>query len=540
MARKVSTPVVALVLILLAPGLLILAFPDSGFAGLAWIGLTPFFHGLIQQSLSLKRCFLYGWVAGTLFFYGSSYWITYSVIHYGGLPAWLAYLLALIPAGALGIFWTPVAVGVRWAVSRVGLVGLLLGPPLWAVSEWARFQCTGLGWNALGYSQAFQPHLIQVAQYAGVYGVSFLLVGVSSVLALGLGYAMRRDALWLTSRGRVAAALGVGSLLLIVVAGYRAGIEAVSTDSPAQERVLRVIGIQPNVPIESAGDGSRSAQAFNRLVWLTERELASQPLTDVVIWPESPLNLSLDYASDVELTLKRLTRQYGVFLMLNVIGQTPPDRWHNSVAVLSPEGKVIGEYHKLRLLPFGEYVPLREFIPFLDRIPALAGDFSPGETSTVVDIGKARLGSFICSEAAVPEIARRLTQAGATLLVELTNDSWFGPTPAARQHLSHAVFRAVENRRHLLRVTNSGLSVHITPQGGLIGETGLFQEQISYWVVPGASASGSLTFYTRYGDGFVLLCAVVSAVMLGLCLASPTQNRLPAGTRAIVRHPPDE
>jgi apolipoprotein N-acyltransferase len=521
MVRNNLTRGVTLILVLLTPGLLILSFPDFGFALLAWIGLTPFFYGLATRPLSLKRCFVYGWLAGALFFYGSSSWITYSVIHYGELPAWLAYSLAIIPAVALGAFWALVAMGIRWAITRVGLIGFLFGPPLWAVSEWARLVCTGMGWNALGYSQAFQPHLIQVAQYTGVYGVSFLLVGVSSLLALGLGYAVTRDAIWLGKPGRIAGALGIGSLLLVVVAGYRTGVETVPTDRHSESEVLRVTGIQPNVPIESALDPSRLARTFDRMVWLTERELASPPVTDLVIWPESPLNLSLHRSPEVVLALKSLARQHAVFLMLNVIGETPPDRWHNSVAVFSPDGEVIGEYHKLRLLPFGEYVPLRGVIPLVDQIPALAGDFSPGETYTLVDIGKAQVGSFICSEAAIPEIARRLTEAGATLLVELTNDSWFGPTPAARQHLAHAVFRAVENQRDLIRVTNSGLSVHITPEGKLIGETSLFQEQTRHWAIHPAPQTSGLTFYTRYGDGFILVCAMVSAMMLGLCLASP-------------------
>lgn len=521
MARNALTHGVTLILVLLTPGLLILSFPDFAVAPLAWIGLTPLFYRLATQPLSLKRCFVYGWLAGALFFYGSSSWITYSVIHYGGLPAWLAYSLAIIPAVVLGAFWAPVAIGIRWAITRVGLIGFLIGPPLWAVSEWARLVGTGMGWNALGYSQAFQPRWIQVAQYAGVYGVSFVLVGASSVLALGLASAVKRDPIWLNRQGQVVGALGLGSLLVMVVAGNWGPARLANTSPQSEREALHATGIQPNVPIESMLDPNRLALAFERLVALTERELASPRMTDLVIWPELPLNLSLHRSPEVLLALRTLTRQYGVFLMLNVIGETPPDRWHNSVAVFSPDGEVIDEYYKLRLLPFGEYVPLRGVIPFIDQIPALAGDFSPGEKYTVVNIGKAQVGSFICSEAAIPEIARRLTEEGATLLVELTNDSWFGPTPAARQHLAHAVFRAVENQRDLLRVTNSGLSVHITPEGKLIGETGLFQEQTRHWVIPSASRARGLTFYTRYGDGFILGCALVSAIMLGLCLASP-------------------
>jgi len=130
------------------------------------------------------------------------------------------------------------------------------------------------------------------------------------------------------------------------------------------------------------------------------------------------------------------------------------------------------------------------------------------------------MASFICSESAIPEIPRRLTEQGATLLVELTNDSWFGPTAAPRQHLAHTIFRAVENHRDLIRVTNSGVSVHITPEGNLIGQTGLFEEQSRHWGIHLKSPNNVLTFYTRYGDLFVLFYTSISALIFGLCVAS--------------------
>ncbi|MBI3949543.1 MAG: apolipoprotein N-acyltransferase [Acidobacteria bacterium] len=468
--------------------------------------------------MSLKSSFLYGALGGAAFFYGSSYWVTYSMIHYGGLPPWLAYGLTVIPAVALGVFWGPFALGVRWAVTRLGVVGVLMAPPLWALAEWGRYLITGMGWNAFGYSQAFQSQMIQIARYTGVYGVSFFLVGASSLLVASLTLLWDREALLASARRQMAMTLGLGGLLVVAIVAAWADSRTRAADRMSHKEPLHIVGIQPNVPVEVSLDPEIHDLSFHRLVSLTEHELASDNQTDLVIWPESPLNLSLTRSLAVLQGVRPLVQQYRVYLLLNVIGETVPDRVHNSVAVIDPGGGVVSEYHKVRLFPFGEYVPLRGVIPFLDRIPALAGDFSPGHEYTLADIGQAQIGSFICSESVMPEIARRLTGRGATLLVEVTNDSWFGPTPAARQHLAHSIFRAVENSRDLIRVTNSGITVHVTPEGQLIGRTDLFREESRHWVVQ-AEEDNKLTIYTRYGDLFILLCACLCAVGFGVGLA---------------------
>jgi apolipoprotein N-acyltransferase len=505
--------------------LLILSYPDFGISRLAWVALAPLLYVLVTQPLTLKRSFVYGVVTGAVFFYGSCYWITYSIIHYGDIESWVAYSLGLIPAVALGAFWGPWALGVRWAVRQRGMVGLFMAPPLWAVMEWGRYQGTGMGWNALGYSQAFRPELIQAARYAGVYGVGFLLVGVSSVLAAAIVCAVNLKPVERTWRRQAAVIIAMGGVLVLIIGGFQAGSRMRLTGATDNRAALRVLAIQPNIPIEVLTDPEAQRLAFDGLLSLTERELAAQDRMDLVIWPESPLNLSLYQSPEIWPRVQALVRHYEVYLLLNVIGETPPDQFHNSAAVFHPNGHVIAEYHKVRLLPFGEYVPLRGWLPLIDRIPALAGDFSPGHDYTVVDLGQARLGAMICSESANPEVAGQLTTRGATLLVELTNDSWFGPTAAARQHLAHAIFRAVENHRDLIRVTNNGISVHITPEGKLAGPTALLESASREWTISWASRSNTMTFYARHGDLFILFCALAATIIAGLGLAGGRRAR---------------
>jgi apolipoprotein N-acyltransferase len=501
-------------LALLSGVLLVLAFPGFNLWPLAWVGLIPLLFALIRYQLSLKQALCCGEATGVVFFYGSCYWITYSIIHYGGIPPVLAYLLAIIPALALGAFFALFAAGVQVTIRRVGAMGLFYAPFLWVVTEWLRLKVTGIGWNALGYSQAFHPRLIQIAEYVGVYGVSFLLVLLCSMLTAVALFLERKNAThqWLDLRSLVT---GLGLVVLVIgisVWMFERHVERPTSDN--ENSRLRILAVQPDIPIEVMVDPVAQANSFHQLIQQTERTLAANPGMDLVIWPESPLNISFHYSPEAGPSLVGLVQQHHVYLLLNVLGVGTLDEVHNSVSVLSPEGRQIGEYHKIRLLPFGEYVPLRGIIPFIDRIPALAGDFAPGTQYTVIDIGKARLGSLICFEAMFPDIARRLVIQGATVLVNVSNYGWFGPTPAAEQHLAHAIFRAVETRRHLLCVTNSGISAHITPAGALIGQTNLFERATRRWVMKSLQGRETFTFYVRYGDLFVLVCAIASAAFI--------------------------
>jgi apolipoprotein N-acyltransferase len=166
-------------------------------------------------------------------------------------------------------------------------------------------------------------------------------------------------------------------------------------------------------------------------------------------------------------------------------------------------------------MPFGEYVPLRDVLPYLDIIPAMVGEFTPGNDFTVTPIGADRIGSYICSESAEPGIARELARRGATIFVEVTNDAWFGPTPGPNQHLAHAIFRAVENGRPLVRVTNSGVTVLVEPDGQLIQPTSLFQAESRRWIIDSSAAATHMTIYTRFGDWLVVVCGAVCVLIFG-------------------------
>jgi apolipoprotein N-acyltransferase len=194
--------------------------------------------------------------------------------------------------------------------------------------------------------------------------------------------------------------------------------------------------------------------------------------------------------------------------------------------VIAPSGERISQYDKIALVPFGEYVPARGWIPFMDRIPALVGDITPGGSFTVSDVAGAKLGTAICFEATRPDIGRRFREEGVSALVQTSNELWFGPTSAPRQMLQHAIFRAVENNVDLVRVTNSGLSARINSSGVVEAETPLFQSDAKVWRIKTVDEVGGegLTFYTRHGDVFALSSAALGLAFV-IASAAPSLRK---------------
>ncbi len=514
----ITLPIRDGLLIILTAALLVLSFPSAvapqGVWPLGWIALAPLLFCLAaHQPRTWKALLAIGSLTGILFFYGSFSWLGFPFVHWGGLSAPLTYGLLAIPAVALGLFFGAFALLVGLMVNRWGTWGVWVAPPLWVVVEWARYTVTGQGWNSLGYSQAFRPEVIQFARLTGVYGVSFLLVAVSAALALGV---LERHRIGAKKALAVVGLTMSGCLLVAVVPGFFGRHVKPSSN-------LHVLAVQPVI---SVGDARSKLEppdlneSLRQHLHLSEEALSSLPPdagTTLLIWPESPMNMSLDEDAAVGRLLGDFARQHDVYLLVNHLGRAAPEGFHNSAAVISPHGQRIADYHKTHLLVFGEYVPFQNILPLGDWIPAPAGDFVPGTELTVVSVGPARVGTFICFESAFPSVAREMVRRGATVLVNISNDGWFGTTAGAYQHLAHAVFRAVETGTPLVRVTNSGITALITPRGEITDATELHQPATRRWriEVPALDRPLGRSFYTRYGDLFVLLCGLVCLAAIG-------------------------
>jgi apolipoprotein N-acyltransferase len=227
--------------------------------------------------------------------------------------------------------------------------------------------------------------------------------------------------------------------------------------------------------------------------------------------------MNFSYARDSQLrdAVATLARTNHTAVLLNSLEPAANGGEHTSAILVNEEGQKLAQYDKIRLMPFGEYVPLPQWIPGASSVRGIVGDFTPGTKYTLMPLGDLRAGVFICIEAAHPGIARSFANEGADVLINISNDGYLGPTPVMRQHLSNAIFRAVENDRDLLRVTNSGISAYVDSSGRLIDSTPGFEPTVRVWTASGKHEG--TTFYTRHGDVFAYLCALIS---LGVVAAS--------------------
>ena len=485
-----------------------------------------------------------GWLWGVIFFYGTCWWLTYPMIHFAGLSAWLAYPLLLLPV-ILGALFPALFAGLlARAAHRFGDFALLLAPLIWVSMELLRYAVTGQLWNALGYSQAFHPWLIQTARWGGVYAIGFLIVAGNVAGALLLLKRTIRSAVILLT-------------VLVLIATATVASDLLNTTTlqsfTMSQTDLVVVVVQPNVPMDAGDDpGQRyllerhfaiSIAGLNRwrqtgvidntLHRFADSDLAPNSSAEartakptIVIWPESPMNFT--YSSDPHLrqVIGDFARANQTSVLLNSLEPAKDGGEQNSAILVNEKGEMSARYDKIRLMPFGEYVPLPQWLPGASSVRGIVGEFKPGSSYTLMPLGALRAGVFICIEAAHPGIAREFTNRGADVLINISNDGYLGPTPVMRQHLSNAIFRAVENDRPLVRVTNAGITALIDGDGSVRDQTQGFQEAVRSWVIATPEMSRS-TFYSRHGDVFAYGCALIS---LGFISVSFMKRRL--GTHA--------
>ncbi len=505
--------------------LLIISFPDFNLWPLAWVALVPLLICIARRPQGTPA-FIAGLMMGTLFFFGSCHWLSYAMVRYGGIPAPIAYMLLVPGALVVGFFPALFALVLARAVRRWGKVAFFLAPFVWAALEWARLGVTGQLWNAIGYSQAYHPALIQAARWGGVYGVGFLILAVNAAVAYAV---MER-----TVRALLISAGAVALVAIVITLSFYSGTPGRSSRTAGTETV--VVGLQPDVPMEPVESTAEMDALMLRHLEMSEAALRSweegrfetdgttvvkdearrKQLTEVrsriprvVVWPESPMNFQ--YAKDTQFreAVAAFTLKNRTSVLFNSLEPAPAGGAYNAAVMVNEEGRAVAQYDKIRLLPFGEYVPLPRWIPGVSLVPVMVGDFTPGAKYPLMPLGETRAGVFICFESAFPSIARKFADEGADVLINISNDGYLGPTPVMRQHLANAVFRAVENGRPVLRVTNTGITAYISERGEVRDATPGFEPATRTWTV-GRAASSSKTFYTKRGELFVGICAALA------------------------------
>ncbi len=480
--------------------LMVLSFPRFDREFLAWVAFIPWFLAIDEKSPREAGRFS--------FCLGFVFWIT--VLFWLRLVTALGLVLLTIYLSLYFSFWGLLTNFIR---KKTNFSLVVISPVVWVSLEWLRgVLFTGFPWLPLGNSQYLNIPLIQIAEFSGVYGLSFLIVAVNAVLTEILirikkeGFSDLKT-YWLYP-------LAVGFLLLFCL---KYGNEILKNET--LNKPIKVTVIQGNISQDIKW--LNEYENYTREVYqiLTEEALINAP--DLVVWPETAVTVSLPQDLVWHNTLSVLAEAGGSFLLVGSVFYSEfTDGCFNSTFLISPEGKIISRYDKVHLVPFGEYVPGRKYFPrFFDRIFEEVGSYTPGREEVIFKIPQGRFNVLICFEDIFPYIARQFVRKGSELLVNVSNDIWYGKTSAPFQHMAMGVFRAVENRRYLVRCTNTGISAFVGPQGKILdrlenekGEPlfvrGFLTQKISF--------ENKLTFYTRFGDLFVYLNLIVSGILLGL------------------------
>ena len=489
----------------LAGSLLALSFPKVSFAPAAFVALVPFFLAL--HGASLRAGFLCGQVMGTLQGLLLLSWVGDVLSRHGGASPFLAFLLTLGLALAFGLF-----LGACGAVqAHLGIAfgprSLLAAPFVFVAFEFLREHLLfGFPWCLLGYSQVDFPEFIQVASFTAVHGVSFLLVSSSA----GLAHAFLAGSPFEKRLGLTLPAL--------LISGAMAYGHARLQMPLADDSGLSVGVIQASIPQDQKWESTLLQSNLERHLALSLEAVRRD--AHLVVWPESAIGYELDLYPEVRKQIFDFTSKEGVFLLTGNDDRERDvsGRVHSYVGakLVSPSGEIVMRYRKMRLVPFGEYLPLPGFLSsFLpvERLVQSVSDFTPGVTAATGRFLGVSIGAFICYEAIFPSLVRRFPQNGAQVLFSLTNDGWYGTSAAPYQHYAMARFRAVENNRFLVRAANTGISAIIDPFGREIMRSELMEERA---LVGEVRTISELTFYTRHGDVFawsmVALTALASAV----------------------------
>ncbi len=297
---------------------------------------------------------------------------------------------------------------------------------------------------------------------------------------------------------------GAAGLVIILGGGWLWGASRLEAVQEAMARALRltVSVVQANVPLEELHRRGLRLANLRRQEALTRR--AARRVKDrpwLVVWSESSAPFYFLSDARESLPVLALARELKAWIVVGTMGSV--ERGEGGYAptnrswLVTPAGRPGGWYDKVHLVPFGEYVPLGRLLFFVRALAVVSEDFAPGQEGHLLDAGGVKLGPLICYESIFPELARAQRQRGARLLVNQTNDAWFGPTGASAQHLSHLVLRAVENRLAVARAANTGISGFVLPDGRVVQTLGLFRAGVETRSLPLMDLD---TFYTRYGD----------------------------------------
>ncbi|HEX9949776.1 MAG TPA: apolipoprotein N-acyltransferase [Thermodesulfobacteriota bacterium] len=490
-------------------GLLVLSFPIVDLWPLAWFFLVPLL--LCTRGKHGKDAFLLGAFAGVIAYLGLIYWVVVAVHRYGNIPLPLAIPVLLFLVIYLSLYWGVFAFFASFAKEKGQWVILLALPALWVGLEYLRsFLLSGFPWALVGYSQHLNTAFVQIADITGVYGVSFLLILINTLLFL-----------WLVrwKEKKKVPIQGTIFTVILIALTFAYGYWRINRPAKAETGFMVAVA-QGNIPQDVKWD-----DAFQKKTLAIYRDLSLQlkeRSPALIVWPETAVPSYFPSGTELDDKVMGISQETGAYLLVGSLSEKAKKKGkkevrgvkdvYNSAYLLSPQRRIIGRYDKLHLVPFGEYIPLSSRFPILNTLAGI-WNIEPGEEAELFRLPRGTFGVLICFEVIFPELCRESARKGADFMVTITNDAWFGKTSAPYQHLSQATFRAIENRMWLVRAANTGISAFVDPLGRIHKASNLFTpatltEEITF-------KANTMTFYTRYGDLFAIACSLLGLVLIG-------------------------
>ena len=433
---------------LLSAVLLILSHPPYNCWFLAWIALVPFFFAV--EGKSFWQSFRRGYFFGLVYFFGMMWWLLHVTLPGMVILNMYLALYAALFASTYSFF----------SKTKLGFK-ILVTTCAWVAWEFARSRILfGFGWVCLGHTQYTQIWLIQIAKLVGVFGVSFVLIVFNQVVYYVIRYWKQRK------ENRHLLGLLCFTIGVMVLGIWAYGFWEITAFRPVAGRdALRIAVIQPNIAQQDKWNPFKHQDILDKLIVLTQEATKQAP--DLIVWPESSVPA---FPEKVDVPLKaiqHLAQKIRLPILLGYVRKYQ-ERYYNTAGLISAQGRIVQQYDKLFLVPFGEFVPLRKQLPFLSKVVPIE-DMSAGNEKTVFRLNKGdqerRFSVLICFEDTLDYAAQKFSNYGAEFFVNITNDAWFGDTKAPWLHAQSAVFQAVGYGRFLVRAANTGVSAVIAPTG---------------------------------------------------------------------------
>ncbi|SLM32561.1 Apolipoprotein N-acyltransferase [Desulfamplus magnetovallimortis] len=552
--------------------LLTLAFPEANFSWLAWVAFIPLIVSL--RKMGGKHAFYAGFIMGFVHFISLLYWIVPTISTYGELPFFLSLPILILLTLYLALYPAIFSFGVSCFKNHLMP---LAASSIWVSLEFLRsWLFTGFPWGLTGSSQYMNLELIQIADITSVYGVSFVILMTNGVLAMTIESFFAKDSVLVMTLKSIFAKDSVlvkavennfvkdcvpeitpesissrvwkrswmphflwyillVAVLIVVFTYGKMRISQVQEIADHGEHVTISL-IQGNIEQLFKWDNAYKNKTIEKYCDLSMKAATMNGAgkkPDLIVWPETALPFyyiwNREFSEKVDECIQRADTTFLVGSpAFEALAEDGYELFNRSYMV-NPGGFVTGHYDKIHLVPFGEYVPFGKYLSFLGKIIAQAGNFSPGKPpARPLAFNGSSAGVLICFEIIFPSLSRNMVKNGAKVLVNTTNDAWFGYTSAPKQHFSMAVFRAIENRRAVARAANTGISGFIQPTGAVVDASGLYVDAVLTRSVPSMTLQ---TIYCRWGNFFVILCLVATGAISVINVKKQKPDRPSTGAK---------